>query len=45
VIKLCNIYDKSVRSDNDHAISAYKGINILLDYTSFNQIRKININT
>jgi len=43
VIKLCNIYKKSVRSLNDHAISAYKGINILLDYTTFNQIKRVNI--
>ena len=28
VIKLCNTYKKSVKSMNDHAISAYKGINI-----------------
>lgn len=35
VIKMCNIYKKSVRSLNDHAISAYKGINILLDYSVF----------
>jgi hypothetical protein len=43
VIKLCNVYKKSVRSLNDHAISAYKGINILLDYTAFNQIKRVNI--
>ena len=36
VIKICNLYRKSVRSINDHAISAYKGINILLDYSMFN---------
>jgi hypothetical protein len=43
VIKLCNTYRKSVRSLNDHAISAYKGINILLDYSMFNQIKRVNI--
>ncbi len=43
VIKICNIYKKSVRSVNDHAISAYRGINILLDYTIFNQIKRVNI--
>lgn len=43
VLKVCNTYRKSVRSHNDHAISAYKGINILLDYTMFNQIKRVNI--
>lgn len=43
VIKLCNIYRKSVRSINDHSISAYKGISILLDYSIFNQIKRVNI--
>lgn len=43
VIKMCNIYRKSVKSLNDHAISAYKGINILLDYTVFDQIKRVNI--
>ena len=45
VIKLCNLYGKSVRSVNDNAISAYKGINILLDYSEFNHLKKINIKT
>jgi FAD/FMN-containing dehydrogenase len=45
VIKLCNMYGKSIRCVNDQAISAYKGINIHVDYTKFNQIKKININT
>ena len=45
VIKLCNHFRKSVRSCNDHFDSAYKHINILLDYTAFNQIKKINLNT
>ena len=45
VIKLCNQYAKTVRSDKDHAISAFKGINILVDYTVFDQIKKINVNT
>eukprot|EP00347_Sterkiella_histriomuscorum_P003082 403365660 len=40
---MCNIYKKSVRSQNDHAISAYKGINILLDYSNFDQIKRLNI--
>ncbi len=43
MIKLCNLYKKSVRSVNDHSISAYKGINILLDYSVFNQIKRVNI--
>lgn len=43
VLKVCNTYRKSVRSINDHAISAYKGINILLDYSMFNQIKRVNI--
>lgn len=43
MIKLCNVYKKSVRSINDHSISAYKGINILLDYSMFNQIKRVNI--
>ena len=36
VIKLCNTYNKSIRCLNDHAISAYKGINIHIDYSKFN---------
>jgi FAD/FMN-containing dehydrogenase len=43
VIKMCNAHKKSVRSLNDHAISAYKGINILLDYSIFDQIKRLNI--
>ena len=35
----------AVRSENDHNISAYKGINILIDYKQFDQIKKINVNT
>ena len=45
VIKLCNQYYKSIRSSNDQAISAYKGINIHVDYSQFDQIKKINLNT
>ena len=45
VIKLCNTYAKSVRCSTDPNISAYKGINILLDMSEFDQIKKINMNT
>ncbi len=45
VIKLCNIHSKTIRCINDHAISAYKGINIHIDYSKFDRIKKININT
>ncbi len=36
VIKLCNMYGKSIRCVNDNAISAFKGINIHIDYSQFN---------
>ena len=35
VIKLCNTYNKSIRCLNNHAKSAYKGININFDYSKF----------
>jgi len=43
VLKLCNTYRKSLKSLNDHAVSAYKGINIYLDYNQFNQIKRVNM--
>ena len=45
VIKLCNQHRMAVRSENDHNISAFKGINILIDYSQFDQIKKINVST
>lgn len=45
VIKLCTQHRKTVRCQHDHNISAFKGINVLIDYTTFNQIKKINVNT
>ena len=43
VIKLGNTYRKTVRSNNDHAISAYKDLNIYVDYSKFNQIKRVNL--
>ncbi len=35
----------AVRCERDHNISAFKNINILIDYTQFGSIKKINVNT
>lgn len=45
LIKLCNQYGKTIRCNNDHAISAFKAINVNIDYTQFSQIKKVNVNT
>ncbi len=45
MVRLCNIYGKSMRCVTDPNISAFKAVNLLLDYTTFNQIKKINVNT
>ena len=33
VIKQCSIHGKAIRCLNDHAISAFKGINVIIDYS------------
>lgn len=45
MIKLCNIYSTTIRCVNDHADSSFKGNNLYLDYSKFDRVKKININT
>jgi len=45
MIKLCNIYGKTVKCKEDPNISAFKAVNLILDYSAFNQVKKINVNT
>jgi hypothetical protein len=45
MIKLCNLYGKTVKCKEDPNISAFKAVNLILDYSTFNQIKKINVNT
>ena len=45
MVKLCNQYNKTIRCVNDHNDSAFKGINLYLDYSTFDKVKKINVNT
>jgi FAD/FMN-containing dehydrogenase len=45
MVKLCNLYGKTLKCRNDPNVSAFKDVNLILDYSQFNQIKKINVNT